>query len=216
MTGERCFPYGEKEIFYLKSRDEKMGELIEMAGFIRRPVDPDLFSSVIHQIIGQQISTKAQETIWERMRNSLGPLTARKILKTDPEVFRGFGISPRKTEYILEFAEKVKDGSFNLEELSELSDEEAVKELTSLKGVGVWTAEMILLFGMERPDILSYEDFGIRKGLCLLYGLSGISRETFEEYRGLYHPYGSVASLYLWALAGGAVPDLMEEGKNGK
>ncbi len=204
------FTYGEKETDYLKSRDRRLGAVIDAVGHIDRPTDHDLFSSVVHQIIGQQISTKAQETVWNRMRDALGAVNAKTVSSADREQLTGLGIAGRKVDYIREFAEKVKNGSFDLEGLWTKSDAQATAELTSLRGVGVWTAEMILLFCMERPDILSFDDLAIRRGLCLVYHHRDISRERFETYRRRYSPYGSVASLYLWEVAGGGVPEIKE------
>ena len=88
------------------------------------------------------------------------------------------------------------------------SDEEAIRELSSLKGIGVWTAEMILLFCMQRPDVLSCDDLAIQRGLRMVYHHRKIDRGLFEKYRRRFSPYGSVASLYLWAVSGGAIPEL--------
>ena len=99
-------------------------------------------------------------------------------------------------------------GEFDLISIGEKPDEAVILELSALKGIGVWTAEMILLFCMQRPDILSYDDLAIRRGLRMVYHHPEISRERFERYRRRFHPYGSVASLYLWAVSGGAVPEL--------
>lgn len=114
----------------------------------------------------------------------------------------------RKAEYITDFAEKVHTGVFDLEGIWQKSDEEAIRELSSLKGIGVWTAEMILLFCMQRPDVLSYDDLAIQRGLRMVYHHRKIDRGLFEKYRRRFSPYGSVASLYLWAVSGGAIPEL--------
>ena len=198
------FEYGEKETEYLKRKDRRLGEVIERTGFIRREVDPDLFSSVVHQIVGQQISMKAQATVFNRMLDDLNGMSAEKILSKDTAGLQAYGISFRKAEYIREFAEKVESGEFVLEKLYTQTDEEAVRSLTSLSGVGVWTAEMILLFCMQRPDIFSYQDLGIRHGLQILYHHKEIDRKCFEKYRKRFSPCGSVASLYLWEVAGNA------------
>ncbi len=204
------FRYGEKETDYLRSRDPALGAVIDKVGHIDRLIDPDLFSSVVHQIIGQQISTKAQTTIWNRMRDAFGDVSPEAVAAADPELLQSFGMTFRKAEYIREFAGKVSDGSFDLQEIRELPDKEAAARLTSLRGVGVWTAEMILLFCLERPDILSFDDLAIRRGLRMVYHQRSISRELFEKYRRRYSPYGSVASLYLWAVAGGAIEGLSD------
>lgn len=204
------FEYGETEIAYLKSKDKKMAEVIEQIGFVKREVDSDLFSSVIHHIIGQQISTKAQATIWKRMSDSLGTVNAKTILAADPAQLQSFGMSFRKVEYIRDFAEKVHSGVFDLNAVSGMNDQDAVKELSSLKGIGVWTAEMILLFCLQRPDIFSFDDLAIQRGLRMVYHHRKIDRKLFEKYRRRFSPYCSVASLYLWAVSGGAIPEMKD------
>lgn len=204
------FIYGDEEIEYLKSKDKILGEVIEKIGHIERVTDTDLFSSVVHHIIGQQISTKAQETIWQRLKDELGEVNAENIYKTDISRLQSLGMSFRKAEYIKDFADKVHSGSFNLQDISELSDEEAIKALASLKGIGVWTAEMILLFCMQRPDIFSFDDLAIQRGLRMVYHHRKIDRKLFEKYRRRFSPYCSVASLYLWAVSGGLIPEMKD------
>ena len=208
------FEYGETEIAYLKSKDKKMAEVIEQVGFIKREVDTDLFSSVIHHIIGQQISTKAQATIWKRMSDSLGTVNAETILEVDPAQLQSFGMTFRKVEYMRDFADKVHSGVFDLEAISEMNDQDAIKELSSLKGIGVWTAEMILLFCLQRPDIFSFDDLAIQRGLRMVYHHRKIDRKLFEKYRRRFSPYCSVASLYLWAVSGGAIPEMKDYAPN--
>lgn len=116
----------------------------------------------------------------------------------------------RKAEYITDFARKIENGEFDLEGIRQRPDDEAIRELSGLKGVGVWTAEMILLFCMQRPDVFSYDDLAIQRGLRMVYHHRKIDRKLFEKYRRRFSPYCSVASLYLWAAAGGAVPGLKD------
>lgn len=204
------FIYGTAETEYLKSKDKVLGEIIDKVGHIERETAPDLFSSVVHHIVGQQISTKAQATIWKRIREELGNVNAQNISKAGMEKLQSFGISFRKAAYIMEFAEKVQTGEFNLQRISQMSDEEAVRALVSLRGIGVWTAEMILLFCLQRPDIFSYDDLAIQRGLRMTYHHRKIDRKLFEKYRRRYSPYCSTASLYLWAVAGGAVEGMRD------
>lgn len=204
------FIYGDEEIEYLKSKDKILGEVIEKIGHIERVTDTDLFSSVVHHIIGQQISTKAQETIWQRLKDELGEVNAENIYKTEVSRLQSLGMSFRKAEYIKDFADKVHSGNFNLQDISEMSDEEAIKALASLKGIGVWTAEMILLFCLQRPDIFSFDDLAIQRGLRMVYHHRKIDRKLFEKYRRRFSPYCSVASLYLWAVSGGAIPEMKD------
>lgn len=204
------FEYGEKEIAYLKSKDKKLAEVIERVGFIKRETDIDLFSAVIHHIIGQQVSAKAQATIWQRMQNGLGEVNARTILSVGIPKLQSYGMTFKKAEYITDFAKKVFSGTFNVAAVWKMSDEEAIRELSSLKGVGCWTAEMILLFCMQRPNIFSYDDLAIQRGLRMIYHHRRIDRKLFAKYRRRFSPFCSVASLYLWAVAGGALPELKD------
>ena len=204
------FAYGEAELSYLRQKDKRLCEVIDRIGPIDRSVDVDLFSSVIHHIIGQQISTKAQATIWQRMQDALGSVNAETILTTGVPKLQGLGMTFRKAEYITDFAEKVHTGAFDLNAVERMNDEDAIRELSSLKGIGVWTAEMILLFCMQRPDILSFHDLAIQRGLRMVYHHRSIDRKLFEKYRRRFHPYCSVASLYLWAVSGGAIPEMKD------
>ena len=113
-------------------------------------------------------------------------------------------------EYIRDFAGKVQRGEFDLEQIAHMSDEDAIRALSSLKGIGVWTAEMLLLFCLQRPDVFSFDDLAIQRGLRMTYHHRAITRKLFEKYRRRFSPYCSVASLYLWAVAGGAIPDMRD------
>ncbi len=208
------FVYGDEEIRYLKGKDKKLGEVIEKIGHIDREVDADLFSAVIHHIIGQQISSRALQTIWRRMGEAYGEITAETIGGTTPEVLRSFGMSLRKAEYIKDFAERVRCGAFDLAAVEELPDQEVVSALTSLNGIGVWTAEMILLFCLQRPNVLSYGDLAIQRGMRMVYHHRKIDKSLFEKYRRRLSPYCSVASLYFWAVAGGAVEGMRDYAPN--
>lgn len=204
------FNYGETETAYLSCADSRMQAVIDRVGHINRPVDTDLFSSVIHHIIGQQISTKAQATIWQRMQERLGTVDPDHILKAGIPELQTLGMTFRKAEYITDFAERVHSGTFDPEAIRYSSDAEAIAALSALKGIGIWTAEMILLFCMQRPDVFSYDDLAIQRGLRMLYHHRKIDRKLFEKYRRRFSPYGSVASLYLWAISGGAIPGMRD------
>ena len=204
------FRYGEKEIENLKSRDKKLASAMDRIGHVYRETDVDLFSSVVHHIIGQQISTAAQKTIWERLSAKLNKVDAAGILSLNRDELQSVGMTYKKADYILDFAGKVQNGSFNIEALEEMTDEQVIRELSSLKGIGVWTAEMIMTFCMQRPDVVSYGDLAIIRGMRMLYRHREIDKEKFIRYRKRYSPYGTVASLYLWAIAGGAIPELTD------
>ena len=204
------FVYGKTEVSYLRQKDPRLAAVIDRIGHIDRAVDTDLFSSVVHHIVGQQISTKAQATIWQRMQDALGAVSAETILAAGVAKLQGLGMTFRKAEYITDFAEKVHTGAFDLDAVAHMRDEDAIRELSSLKGIGVWTAEMILLFCLQRPDIFSYDDLAIQRGLRMVYHHRKIDRKLFEKYRRRFSPYCSVASLYFWAVAGGAVPEMRD------
>lgn len=210
MSDSLHFVYGNKEIEYLKSKDKKLSAAIERVGPIKREVNPDLFASLIKSIVGQQISTKAQLTIWQRMQDRFKPFTPEVLGKAEPETIQSCGISMRKASYISGIAQAVLNKEIDLESLKSNSDEEVIKELTKLKGIGVWTAEMLLTFSLQRPDVVSFGDLAIQRGMRMLYRHRVITPELFRRYSRRYSPYGTVASLYLWAIAGGALPELTD------
>ena len=204
------FTYGEEELSHLRKKDKRLCEAIDRVGHNDRAVDTDLFSSVVHHIVGQQISTKAQATVWQRMQDALGEVSAETILAAGVPRLQALGMTFRKAEYITDFAEKVHGGAFDLDAVERMPDGDAIRELSRLKGIGVWTAEMILLFCLQRPDVFSYDDLAIQRGLRMVYHHRKIDRALFEKYRRRFSPYGSVASLYLWAVAGGAIPEMRD------
>lgn len=198
---KKYFAYGKTETDYLTERDPVLGAAIARIGHIDREVIPNLFTALVNSIAGQQISGKALATVWARLCDRLGEITPETILAAGEDGLRACGMSGRKAGYMLAAAHAVQDGTINIHSLVDKSDDEIIKTLTALPGVGRWTAEMLLIFSLERPDVLAFDDFGIRKGLCRLYGLEELTRVQFEEYRARYAPYATVAGLYLWEIA---------------
>ena len=194
----KTFQYGQREIDYLKDTDKKLGALIDKVGKIKREVIPDPFAALVISIIGQQISNKAAKTVRSRIRKLLGNITPENIIETELDKIQSCGMSLRKAKYIKGIAEASISGQVDFDSLNKFSDQEVIKILSSLHGVGVWTAEMILIFSLCRPDVVSFNDLGIRRGMINLYGLNELSKEKFEQYTKRYSPYGTVASLYLW------------------
>ena len=207
---ENFFQYGETEIAYLKQVDKRMAEVIDRIGKVERRVIPDLFAALVHSIVGQQISTKAHETIWRRMENALGQVTPEAIDRLSVEELQGFGITFKKAAYIRNATQQVLDGTLDIQSLYMMNDNEVCTRLSELDGIGVWSAEMLMLFSMQRPDILSFGDLAIQRGLRMVYHHRKITRELFEKYRRRFSPYNSVASLYLWAVAGGAIEGMKD------
>ena len=201
MVQTKIFEYGLTEMEYLKSVDQLLGEAIDRIGKIDRVIIPELFPALIFAIIGQQISLKAARTIWARMQESFGDITPGNMVLIDLEEIQKCGMQLSKAKYIKGITETVEKGEFDLNSLYEMSDEEAIRRLSTLNGIGVWTAEMLLLNSMERPNIISYGDIAIRRRIMKLYGLSELSKEQFMVYKNRYAPFSSVASIYLWRLS---------------
>ena len=203
MPDIKYFEYGKKEIEYLTAKDPILGDAIKRIGLIRREIHTDLFLSLVSSIVAQQISTKALETVWQRMVDKFSPLIPEAIVNASDDELQSCGISFRKVSYIKEIANAVLDGSLDLENLHTLSDDEVCDKLVQIKGIGVWTAEMLMTFSMQRPDVMSIGDLAILRGLRMLYHHRKITPKLFAKYKKRYSPYASVASLYLWAIASG-------------
>lgn len=206
----QIFKYSQTETDYLKSKDRRLAEAIERIGLVEREVFPDLFAALVNAIVGQQVSMQAQKTVWERVVKTLGEVTPEAAYRCSDEALRKCGMSERKVRYIKIAAHRICSGSLDLSSLNGMSDKQVCETLTQLDGVGVWTAEMLMLFSMQRTDILSFGDLAIQKGMRMLYRHREITKERFERYKKRYSPYGSVASIYLWAIAGGAIDGLTD------
>jgi DNA-3-methyladenine glycosylase II len=201
---------GSKERKALAATDPKMAALIERVGEIdletrleRRAEERpgDAYGALLRAIIGQQLSTKAARTIYLRVLDIFGGETPspEQLLEASTEDLRGAGLSGRKVEYIRDLASHVLSGELELDRLDELSDERAIEEIVAVRGLGRWTAEMFLLFHLQRPDILSGGDLGIRKAIQVEYELEEMpSPEEAERLGERWSPHRSLASLYLW------------------
>ena len=168
---------------------------------IERQVIPDLFKALVHSVVAQQISRKAADTVWGRLCARLLDITPRTVASTDVADIQKCGLSMRKAGYIKGISDAAIRGDLDLLELKEMSDDGVIEKLSSLPGIGVWTAEMLLIFSLCRPDVVSWGDLAIRRGMLNLYGLKELSKKQFDRFRKRYSPCGSVASLYLWALS---------------
>lgn len=198
----QLFQYGQTEIDYLTRRDRKLGRAIGRIGMIERPVTPDLFTALVHSIVAQQISRKAAVTVWGKLCERLLDVTPHTVAGTDVSDIQKCGMSMRKASYIKGIGEAAIRGDVDLLELRQMSDQGVIEKLSTLHGIGVWTAEMLLIFSLARPDVVSWGDLAIRRGMMNLYGLKELSKRQFDRFRKKYSPCGSVASLYLWALSG--------------
>ena len=196
------FQYGPSELAHLKNRDPRLGAVIDRIGWIEREVTPDLFTALIHSLAAQQISNAAAATIQRRLGALLGELTPQRVAQTPRAELQACGLSSRKAVWIQRLGQQVVGGALDLSALPALSEAEVIHALSALPGVGVWTAEMLLIFALARPDVVSWGDRAIRRGMERLYGLAPLNRAQFAQYRERYRPYGTVASFYWWALAG--------------
>jgi 3-methyladenine DNA glycosylase/8-oxoguanine DNA glycosylase len=195
------FEYGEQELSHLRKKDKKLGAAIDRIGIIRREVNLDIFSALVESIVGQQISNKAAVTVCRKL-NELSGTQAAKLHALSTKEIQSCGMSMRKAGYIKNIAESaVVSKTLDFDALKDKPNHEIIALLTTLPGVGVWTAEMLLIFSLMRPNVVSYGDLAIRRGMMNLYGLKELSIERFLKYAKRYAPYGSVASLYLWALS---------------
>lgn len=196
-----CFKYGQAEITFLKKKDKKLGLAIDRIGMIKREIIPDKFTALVTCILGQQISNKAAETVWNRLCGLLKEITPQTIANANIESIQKCGMSLRKASYIKGIGEAVISGELDFSEFDNMSDDQIIKKLILLHGVGVWTAEMLLIFSMERTNVVSWDDLAIRRGMMNLYGLKELTKPQFEKYKKRYSPFGTVASMYLWALS---------------
>ncbi|MEG2262358.1 MAG: DNA-3-methyladenine glycosylase 2 family protein [Raoultibacter sp.] len=210
MSAKHIFIYSDQATDYLRAHDARLGAVIDVIGPIERKVDADLFSSLTHSIVGQQISTKAHQTIWNRMIDAFGEITPEKIAACSREELQKFGTTFKKVDYLKSAADKVLSGEFDLAMLEKLPDEEVCRRLCTLDGVGTWTAEMLMTFSMQRMDVMSFGDLAILRGLRMVYHHRVITKDLFAKYQRRYSPYATVASLYLWAVAGGAIDGMRD------
>jgi 3-methyladenine DNA glycosylase/8-oxoguanine DNA glycosylase len=195
------YEYGEKEIAYLKTKDQTLAEAIDRIGKIERHVIRDPFVALISSIVAQQVSIKAAETVYARLTKLAVEITPESIGSLSIEEIQKCGMTFRKAGYIKGIAEAALSGEVDFHALHQLPDEEVVKRLSALSGIGIWTVEMLLIHSLCRPDVVSYGDLAIRRGMMNLYGLETLSKAEFDTYRKRYAPHGTVASLYLWALS---------------
>jgi DNA-3-methyladenine glycosylase II len=206
MGETQYFEYGDREIQWLKSRDSALGAAIDEIGPVRRPVISDLFTALLHSVTGLQIFSKAHTTVWNRVLERFTPMTPETIDAASAEAVQNCGITMKKAVYIKEIAVFVLNGRLDLERLQTLTDDEVCAILCRIKGIGVWTAEMLMTFSMQRMDIMSRNDLAIIRGLRMLYRHREITPNLFTRHKRRYSPYGTVASLYLWAISSGACP----------
>ena len=191
----------------LAASDSVMADLIAELGdwdvkARRRGVEkPDAYGALLRAIVGQQLSTKAAATIHGRVLDLFGGRTPapEELLETDVAALRGCGLSGRKVTYVQDLARHVISGELELDRLDQFSDEEVIAEIVAVRGLGRWTAEMFLIFHLERPDVFSGGDLGLRKAIQLSRGMDEMpSPAEAIEIAERWSPNRSLASIYLW------------------
>ena len=191
----------KRGVRYLKRRDSVLARIIGATGPIRFELDDDHYEAIVGSIVFQQLAGSAARAILNRFKGLYGGRlpSPSEYLSTDMDRLRKVGLSPQKISYIRDLAERLMDGRLDLERLEGLSDEEAMRELDAVRGIGRWTAEMFLIFKLGRTDVLPVDDLGLRKAAKRAYRLRKLpSRERFERLAMNWHPYSSISTLYLW------------------
>jgi DNA-3-methyladenine glycosylase II len=191
----------------LAASDPVMAELIERFGELsidgrrRRRPPVDAYGMLLRSVVGQQLSVKAAATIYGRVLDLFGGTTPppEELLEIEPERLREAGLSGRKVEYVRDLAAHMLSGELELDRLESLSDEEVIEEITAIRGFGLWSAQMFLIFFLERPDVLPTGDLGIRNAIKAAYGLEAVPPPVeLERIAEPWRPHRSLASIYLW------------------
>jgi DNA-3-methyladenine glycosylase II len=189
-----------KAIIYLKKSDPVLAAIIERIGPFRMQYGDPTFHTLAESILYQQLNGRAAETIFNRFTALAGdPLTPQGILQFSDEQMRGVGLSRQKTAYLRDLSEKTKAGLLEFERMTAMSDDEVIAHLTQVKGVGVWTAHMFLMFTLRRPDILPTGDYGIQAAIKKYYKKRKWPKPAVMlKIAKPWVPYRSIASWYLW------------------
>jgi DNA-3-methyladenine glycosylase II len=198
---------GRKAVAALRDADPVMARLVdEHTTAVRRDLRSDrrgdAYGALLRSIVGQQLSTKAAGTIYGRMLDIFGghAPTPRQLLAADPEEIRAAGLSRPKIAYLRDLAQHVEDGTLELDRLDELPDEEVSAQLTAIKGLGQWTADMFLMFHLRRPDVLPVGDQGIRRAVQVQYRMRKLpDPKRLEKVARPWRPHRTLACLFLWS-----------------
>ena len=183
----------------LARRDPIMGRIMREHPkvFLARRGEP--FLTLARAIVGQQISVKAAQSVWDRLVICVGEVAPQTVLAKDRKLLRACGLSDRKTEYIADLAQHFADGAIHVHRWPEMTDEAIIAELVEVRGIGRWTAEMFLIFNLLRPDVFPLDDLGLQKGIRLAYYKGRkVSVRTMARLGETWRPWRSVATWYLW------------------
>jgi DNA-3-methyladenine glycosylase II len=195
--------YWDEACKHLARRDRVLRKLIPKFGDVRLQSRGDAFTTLARSIVGQQISVKAAQSVWDRFAElaaaQRGALRPAQVLDLQTDAMRQVGLSARKVEYIVDLARHFDDGRVHVDEWRSMGDEDIIDELVAIRGIGRWTAEMFLIFHLLRPNVLPLDDLGLIKGISVNY-FSGepVSRAEARELGEAWAPFRSVATWYIW------------------
>lgn len=192
--------YWREACAHLSSKDRVMNRLIALHGQTALASRGDAFGTLARSIVGQQISTKAAQSVWLRFSELCQVMEPKSLLRLKVDDMRHAGLSARKVEYLVDLALHFSTpGRLNVEQWSDWPDEEIVRELVGIRGIGRWTAEMFLIFHLMRPNVLPLDDVGLVNGVSRAY-FSGepVSRSDLREVASAWQPYCTVATWYIW------------------
>ena len=195
--------YWDDACRHLARRDRVMKKLIPQFGEARLESRGDAFTTLARSIVGQQISVKAAQSVWERFASAVGGVSTRlqpsAVLALGADTLRAAGLSARKTDYLADLARHFESGAVHVRQWQQMDDEAIIEELVAIRGIGRWTAEMFLIFHLMRPNVLPVDDLGLIKGISVNY-FSGepVSRAEAREVGEAWAPFRSVATWYIW------------------
>lgn len=189
-------------VIELSAADPYMKKLVHTIGDIELPLRPDYLLSLVRSIVGQQISVQAATAIFGRLETLLDhQVTARSILDKSDDKLREVGLSVRKVAYLKDLSEKIVQDEIELDKLDNLDNASVLKLLTSVKGIGKWTAEMFLIFSLKRMNVLALDDIGIQRGAKWLYQIDQSERrKILVKKADVWAPHLTIASIYLWSI----------------
>ena len=190
----------ERALAHLRSCDPVLASIIERVGEFKMQYREPVFATLVRSIVFQQLHGKAATTIFNRLLEKAGgELTPESILQLRTSQMKAVGLSNQKLSYIRDLAKKAKTGKLNFDILAQLSDEQVIAQLTQVKGVGVWTAHMFLIFALRRENVLPTGDLGVRAAMRKAYKMKVLPKPvTMQRLAKSWHPYCSIASWYMW------------------
>lgn len=191
--------YWRRACTHLAQNDRILKRLIPRYGDASLASRGDPFMTLARSIVGQQISVKAAQAVWDRFAAAAGAMTPQAVLALEDDTMRAAGLSRRKVSYIQDLAQHFEDGKIHVHNWAQMSDEAIITELTTIRGIGRWTAQMFLIFHLLRPDVLPLDDVGLIKAVSANY-FSGeaVSRSEIREVADAWAPWRSVATWYMW------------------